>query len=453
MDQQVPGAGLPFKLLRWFSVAGFVLVAAFAAANALLLSSFLNKHLLQREAQITADFVRNILLTDGTVEFLANPGDPELRARFLESTKHFTSTREILRTNVYARDGTVLWSTDKSLVGKKFEHNEELEDALKGLLAVESGGISSDVRKKPEHVGLPADSRYFIETYIPIMRAGASEVIGVVETYKAQVALTEAIHAGYRQVWLTAGIGALALYLTLFWIVRRADQTIRQQHARLIETETMAAAGELTSSMAHNIRNPLATIRSSAELSIELRGEDNQQQARDIIGAVDRIEGWIRELLRYTRADAHAHAPVDLGAVLSAAFKDQAREFERHAIRGSVRSAAPGALVSGDTPVLAQVLHSVISNAIDATPCGGQVDGRIERIDSKWIAISITDTGHGIAPEHMDAIFRPFYTTKKEGLGLGLSLVRRSIERMGGRIRVESTPDAGTVVTLELPTA
>jgi two-component system, NtrC family, sensor histidine kinase HydH len=447
----VPGAGLPFKLLRWFSVAGFALVAAFAAANALLLSGFLTKHLLQREAQITGDFVRNILLTDGTVEYLADPRNPELRTRFLESTKHFTATRDILRTNVYARDGTVLWSTDKSLVGKRFEHNEELEEALKGELAVESGGISKEARMKPEHVGLPVDSKYFIETYIPITRAGGGEVVGVVETYKAPVALTEAIHAGYRQVWLTAGIGALALYLTLFWIVRRADHTIRRQHARLIETETMAAAGELTSSMAHNIRNPLASIRSSAELSIELRGEDNEQQARDIIGAVDRIEGWIRELLRYTKDDADVHAQVDVGAMLAAAFTEHARQFERRGLAGSVIDMPASAMVSGDAPVLAQVLHSLITNAIDATPSGGRVDGRIERKDRDWISVSIVDTGVGIAPEHMESIFRPFFTTKKEGLGLGLSLVRRSIERMGGRIHVRSSPGTGTVVSLELP--
>lgn len=448
-----PDGRRPFKLLRWFSIAGFVSIAIFAATNAHLISEFLTKHLLEREGQVTSDFVRNILLTDDSVDYLVEPANTALRARFLDSVKHFVATKDILRTNVYGRDGTVLWSSDKSLVGRKFEHNEELEDALKGQLAVESGRITSELRRKPEHVGLPVNSEYFVETYIPIMQAGSSAVVGVVEIYKAPFALTAAIRAGYRQVWATAIIGALALFLTLFWIVYRADRTIRRQHDRLIEAETMAAVGELTSSMAHNIRNPLASIRSSAELSIDLKGADHEEQAHDIIKAVDRIEAWIRELLRFTRTDAHARAPVDIGTVMAAAFEEQTQAFEHRGITGSFSSAAAGTRVSGDAAVLAQVLHSVISNAIDATPAGGRVTGTIQRTDEGRIDVSITDTGHGIAPENLEAVFRPFFTTKKEGLGLGLSLVRRSVERMGGRIRIRSTPGAGTTVSLELPAA
>jgi signal transduction histidine kinase len=451
MKPQQPGAGLPFKLMRWFSLAAFILVAAFAAGNALLISNFLTKHMLEREGQVTSEFVRNILNTDGSAEYLLKPDDPALRERFLDSSKHFVASGDVLRTNVYARGGRVLWSSDKAMIGQVFGANDELDEAFRGELAVESGRITPELRTKPEHVGLPANSEYFVETYIPITRAGGGEVIGVVETYKAPAALTEAIRAGYRQVWTAAVIGALALYLTLFGIVYRADRTIRRQHERLVETETMAAAGELTSSMAHNIRNPLASIRSSAELSIDLRGEDIEQQARDIIKAVDRIEGWIRELLRFTRTDAQARTPVDISAVLAEAFDEQAAAFERKGIGRGAASEAPAARVPGDATVLGQLLHSVIANAIDATPAGGRVSGTVRRNEEGRIEVSIVDTGHGIAPEHIEAVFRPFFTTKKEGLGLGLSLVRRSVERMGGYIRVQSAQGVGTTVTLDLP--
>jgi signal transduction histidine kinase len=453
MSQTQDDAGQPFKLLRLFSLASLVLIAAFAGGNAFLISSFLSKHMLEREGEVTRDFVQNILITDNSIGYLAEPGNAELRQRFRDSVQHFVATRDILRTNVYLPDGTVLWSSDQAMVGRKFADNHELEEALEGRLVVESGRITSELRNKQEHVGLPADSEFFVETYIPLALAEGGKVIGVVEIYKAPVALTAAIRAGHRQVWAAAGLGAVILYLTLFWIVHRADRLIRRQHERLIEAETMAAVGELTSAMAHNIRNPLASIRSSAELSLELHGESAGVEARDIIKAVDRVESWMRELLRFTRTDAGTRAHVDVGAVLRASFEETAREFERRGVDGKVVSDTPGAMVGADPAVLAHLLHSLISNALDATPAGGRVEGRIERAGGKRVAASIRDTGRGISAADLENVFRPFFTTKKEGLGLGLTLVRRTVERMGGEIRIDSTPGEGTTVTLELPAA
>jgi len=122
-------------------------------------------------------------------------------------------------------------------------------------------------------------------------------------------------------------------------------------------------------------------------------------------------------------------------------------------VDGKVVSDTPGAMVGADPAVLAHLLHSLISNALDATPAGGRVEGRIERAGGKRVAASIRDTGRGISAADLENVFRPFFTTKKEGLGLGLTLVRRTVERMGGEIRIDSTPGEGTTVTLELPAA
>ena len=452
MTTRSDSAGLPFKLLRWFSLASLVLIVAFAGGNAYLISSFLSKHMLQREAEVTRDFVQNILITDKSIGYLADPRNEELGQRFRDSTRHFVATRDILRTNVYLPDGTVLWSSDRALVGRKFADNHELEEALKGDLVVESGRITSEQRNKPEHVGLPADSEFFIETYIPLMLSAGGKAVGVVEIYKAPVALTEAIRAGHRQVWAAAGLGALILYLTLFWIVHRADRLIRRQHERLIEAETMAAVGELTSAMAHNIRNPLASIRSSAELSLELHGEAAGAESRDIIKAVDRVESWMRELLQFTRSDAGTQARVDVALVLRSAFDEIGREFERRGVTGKVSAEAPGLMVGADPAVLAHLLHSLLTNALDATPAGGSIEGRVAADGGKRVIVSITDSGRGIAAQDLENIFRPFFTTKKEGLGLGLTLVRRTVERMNGAIRVDSSPGQGTRVILEFPT-
>lgn len=443
----------PFNLLHWFSLASLAVVAAIAAVNAWLLSDFLTKRMLEREAHVTGEAVQNVLLAEGSYEYLVSPGDPGLAQRFRGSIDHFTVMKDVLRNNVYSRDKVVLWSSDAQLIGRKFADNDELDEALKGELVVNSGRITDEQRKKPEHVGLHPKSDFFFETYIPVRDREGTRVLGVVEIYKAPLELTAAIGEGRKQVWITALGGALLLYGTLYWIAWRADQTIRRQHDRLLEAEALSLVGELASSVAHNIRNPLASIRSSAELALEMKDQDCSEQARDIITTVDRVETWMRELLRFTRSEPGARGPVDALPLLRRCFEEFGVEFERHRLTGTVSSGVPVARVSADPTLLGHALHSVVANAIEATPEGGRVEGRIEAGDEGGVAICVSDTGRGISREDMDRVFRPFFTTKANGLGLGLAQVRRAVERVGGEVRIESTPGAGTTVTLELPGA
>jgi signal transduction histidine kinase len=422
-------------------------------AHALLITNFLTQRMIDREAHVTMDFVQNVLIADRSADYFVSPLDPQLAERFRSSIIHFTAMHDVLRTNAYMRDGTMLWSSDSRLIGLKFKNNEDLDEALKGELAVDAGRITDELRQKPEHIGLPRESEFFIETYIPVMNATHDRVLGVMEIYTAPVALTAAISAGHRQVWAVSLAGGLALYLTLFWIVRSADRTIRQQRDRLIEGETLAVVGELASSVAHNIRNPLASIRSSAELALEMKGENSDEQARDIIIAVDRMETWMRELLDFAHSEPGTRAPLDAAGLLNECFDDQAREFERRSLKTEVINEAPGASINADAALLGHALRSLIANAIDATPAGGRIEARITPAGAGRVAISIRDTGRGMTPAEMQHVFRPFYTTKPQGLGLGLSLARRAIERFGGTIRVDGAPGGGTIFTIELPTA
>jgi len=446
------GSRLPFNLLHRFAVASLIVIAAIAIGNGILLTDFLTKRLLDREAQVTRDFVLNVLQADGSIGYFAEPGNPQLAERFNGSLLHFNSMPDVQRINVYARDHTVLWSTDRQLIGLKFDQNEDLDEALRGELAIEGGRISQAQRDKPEHVGLHAESDFYVETYIPIQAAGNPEVLGVFETYKAPVALTAAIRDGHRQIWLTAFVGALALYLTLFWIVRSADRKIKEQHQRLVKAETMAAVGELAASVAHNIRNPLASIRSSAELALETPNASPGEQARDIMASVDRIEEWLRDLVSFALVDASPSAPVDLGQLLQHCFRKFSHEFERSGIQGEVRTGSQPASVKADRALLGHVLHILVANAIEATPKGGRITGEVTQGDGK-VELRIADTGRGVAPENLGNLFTLFFTTKPRGLGIGLTLAQRAIERFGGSIEVQSTPGVGTAFTIALPAA
>jgi signal transduction histidine kinase len=443
----------PFRLLRWFAGLSAIVIVLIAWANAWVVSSFLADHLFQREAAVSRDFVQNVLVSDGSINHLTHPDDPELQRSFYKSIEHLSKMHDVLRTNVYGRDKLMLWSTTQSLVGQRFDDNDELVDALKNELVVHAGRITPEIRPKDEYAGLSPRANYFMEIYIPVTLPGTGEVVGVVELYKAPLALTQAVQEGDREVAMAAVVGALALFLSLFWLVRRADRTMREQHTQLLEAETMAAIGELASSVAHNIRNPLASIRSAAELSLESPEDHGAESARDIIGDVDRISARITELLRLSRTGASAIQPTDMVALLQDCVADHQNTFRRRQQELVLDSQVAPAVCTVDAHLLQQVLHSVLANASEAMPDGRHCRVRVSEVPRKTIRIEVSDTGAGITPEVLKDVFRPFFTTKPQGLGLGLPLAKRIVEGFGGQMTLDSQPGVGTTVRIDLPKA
>lgn len=360
---------------------------------------------------------------------------------------------DLLRANIYKTDGTVIWSSDPQLIGHKFsDENDELEDALNGELVINPAHISEWLLEKKEHVGLDPAIKYFVECYIPVIDPKTNKVIGVVEFYRAPIALTKAIVEGKIQVWFTALASAIVLFLTLYWIVRRADATIKQQHSRLVETETLAVMGELTASVAHNIRNPLSSIRSSAELALESPGDDCAEQAKDIILEVDRIGKQISELLNFSAENTSQPTSIDLVALVERCVSEHQPAFERLRQSLKLSSSIKGRPnVSADSALLQQVFHSLLSNASEAMEAGGVCAVRISDESVDLLSIEIEDGGKGITPEIRDLMFRPFYTTKPKGLGLGLPQARKIIERFGGSIAFLDNPGKGALVKLIFP--
>ena len=443
------------NLLLRFGVASLVVIILIAVGNGALLSGYVGRIMLDREARVTMEFVQNVLRSDGSIGYFADARNAELERRFRGSIEHLVAIPDTHRINIYALDRSVLWSTDQAIIGKHFVANAELDEALGGKLVVESGTIAAAYREKPEHMGLNVSSDYFVETYIPITYAGSSQVQGVVELYKAPVALTEVIRQGQQRVWLSACLGALVLYLTLFWIVRKAHHRILDQHTRLRQAETMAALGELAASVAHNIRNPLASIRATTELGREVGTFSDKAAADDITDSVDRIEVWLRDMVNLSQVDAAQLQPVDAAHIMQACFAAAADKFTRAGVHGGVQvDAQAGALmVRADAPLLAHVLHSILNNAFEACGRGGRVSGHVGG-GGGWVRLRISDTGSGIAPQDADKLFSLFFTTKPNGMGIGLMLAKRAIESFGGNIRAENTPcGRGASFVIELPAA
>ena len=443
---QGAGGTRRFALTRWFAVVGALAIGLFGLGMGWLLTGYLATSMLVRDAALSRDFVQSIANVQQVAGFFRGPQAVPGRST-TEFFSHVAVMPDVLRANVYAPDRRVLWSSRPELIGQVFAANDELDRALRGEVVVHLD-VKGKHAPKAEHQGLGARTSGYIENYLPVFDE-LGHVVGVIELYRQPVALFAAIRSGQRLIWLGAAAGGVALFAVLLWFVRRTDQTLQDQQRRLVDAEAFAIVGELSAGVAHSIRNPLVSIRTSAELQRELTGDPDGDHA-ETMRNVDRIEHLVRTLLTYVAEPADRHASADLGAVLREASHRFAPDLQAHGKQLEVEIAADLGSVAADPVVLAQVFNSLLANSAEATDRGDRVSLHARR-DGAQAQVELRDSGSGIEPAQLQNIFKPFYTTKPRGMGLGLPLVRRIVLRLGGRIDIDSQPGEGTVVRLRLP--
>src|SRR5262249_2850546 len=178
----------PFSLLRWFSIFSFAALVIVGIAIALFLTRYLTAHMLMRDAEVSRDFIESILATEKGSDYLASRQPGEATSALDLFVEHLPSLPDMVRANFYGVDRTVIWSSDKRLVGKRFDSNDGLDEPWRGKIMVESGRVAADQRK-PEHVGLTtketeSESDRFVEESLPIRDEGRNQVIAVIELYK-----------------------------------------------------------------------------------------------------------------------------------------------------------------------------------------------------------------------------------------------------------------------------
>lgn len=459
-----------FNLLRWFSLSSFIAIAGVAIVFATGFTRFMATETMNRDAVLTAQFIHSMVETESeharflprvSLAQLIDPRvDPALygvRPQEVDPARrelldHIRLLPDLLLATIYAPDRRVIWSTNPSLLGKVFTENHELEEAFSSHLMVARGHLERAHDKKEQQF-MQEPHSVFVENYIPL-RGLRGDVVAVVELYKEPQSLLETIERGERLIWVSSALAALAVYLASFGIVRRGQAMLMRQQRRLVETETLVAIGEMSTAVAHSLRNPLATIRSSAELALDDATPAVQKNARDIMNQVDRLSGWIKDLLLYSRPQAVPFEPVALAPLIRDALAGFGSQFEKCRIQVKAELADDLPAVSGNRSLLAQALQSVLSNAIEAMPEGGVLSVRVARErEGRRLVVVISDTGKGMSPEQLALAFRPFQTSKRHGLGLGLPLVKQIMERFDGRVYLASREDVGTDVRLEFRVA
>ena len=444
----------PFNLLRWFSIVSLVAIVLVGSIVSWILTRYLTAHMLLRDAEVSRDFLESIATTEKTRDHLrpsASPPSAEAIGLFVE---HLPTLPDLVRANLYALDRTVLWSTDSQIIGRKFDHNDELDRAFAGKIVIETGSVAFD-EKKTEHLGL-ADTTsasrldYFVETYLPIRDENHEKVLAVVEIYKFPRSLVAAIDEGVFLVWTTSVISGLCLYLAFFGIVRRGDVLLREQREQLLEAETLTTIGEMAAAIAHSIRNPLASIRSAAELAREEDPRGTDECLRDIMSETDRIDSWVRTLLLVSRGSLVNAEQLDLNGLIREMLDERAGDFRRKNIELAFR-AATLPHIPGNRIMLGHALESVVSNAVQSMPDSGKLSVETRYAGNGKIQVVVEDNGAGMPAVAVRNVFRPFFTTRPNGVGLGMPLAKRILMRHGGSIALESTEGYGTKVVMTLP--
>ena len=337
------------------------------------------------------------------------------------------------------------------MLGKTFPDNDELDEAFRGELIYEKGAVEDG--DKLEHIPFRQKINWFVENYIPVIDADSSDVLGVVEIYRVPEALHESIESGRHLVWASVVAGGMFLYLTLFGIVRRAHRLILYQQKALLGQTRLATIGEMASSVAHSIRNPIASIRSSAELALEESQDPGiNESLEDIVGEVDRFDGWIRELLTFASDPGDPSGHADVREVVDTSVKGLAHRASRQSVAITTRFPDDLPPVRGEPRLLVQVVSSLMANALDAMPQGGSLSIDSSSAGSQ-VRVMITDSGFGIPAEKLEGLFEPLTTHKAGGLGIGLALARQIVSRYDGDITLRSEPGMGTTVVVELPVA
>jgi len=334
----------------------------------------------------------------------------------------------------------------------------KLGEGIAGYVAqTERPVISPDVHRDPRFQGLFDDlSGFTTHSILCVPLKAKNRLIGVLELLNKRDATDFDQEDLYIVSILANQIGIALdnarLYQKLQEKLLVTVEELKFTQSKLFQTERLAALGKLAQGVAHEVRNPVAIIGGMAHL-LEKKipaADPGQDLLREITAAALRLERMVKEIESFARLPAPYLVSTDISQVIQASLA----EFNEPLACGgiSVEVQIPPELppVPLDAYLLGQVFHHLLENALEAMPSGGKLTLTLA-LEAKSIRITIQDTGLGITAEILPLVFDPFFSTKPQGTGMGLTIAHRIMSEHKGEVRLCSTPEVGTSVDLRLP--
>jgi two-component system sensor histidine kinase HydH len=467
-----PGKDLDtFGLVKFFSLPGFVVILVFTVILTVLLTLRAQQMALKKNEdylillasnlnhQIYQQFVLPTAYEKGGRITLSDPEQSQRLDTVVRTTIHGFHVEQL---NQYDQEGVFSYSTAQLPLGKKCNDVVGVQRALAGENYFELPGYSN----LWSIIWPGSYQRQSLKAYIPFRLEDkvipqTGPVVGVIEIDQ-NISGDLAEIANFRLIILITLIVIMGLlFVVLRQIVKKAGTILerRQEEQRRLEgqlhqSERLAALGEMTAGVAHEIRNPLGIISSTAELlQARLdRYEPKNRLAQIIVEESNRLNEKVTEFLDFARPRVPNLHPCDLEVTLDRGLELLAPEIDRLSIKVTREYQLNGQPLMVDQDLLYQAFLNILLNAIQAMPQGGHLTvSTLPGPHGQGGAIRFQDDGEGIEPEALNKILNPFFTTKEKGSGLGLPIVKSIIQAHQGSLEISSAPGTGTTITITLP--
>jgi len=462
---------------------GILIIATISSG--IFLSFFMTEKFHSEALQRSIDENANFVQTKANLSLQKNDFTPENYEQKEATLSNFfkdVDTSEILRIKVWSLDGTIVYSDNKEIMGQNFADNQNFKNSLTGKTIAEI--------KKPEKPENIAEKGYsqLMEIYVPITHD--NKVSGVIEIYVSLDLVNESVKNSNEIIFvvvMTSSFTIIAVLITIYFLfskniigpITRLQEATKQiakgeldihvtpegndeiqdlahdinemskeiiiQRDKLIKNEKMKAIGELSSKIAHDMKNPLASMNHSLEI-IQRRVKDDEialKESQRANRVIKRIEHQINQVLNYVKTQPLLKEDTTILTILK-----QSLDFLSIPDNISLEIPEKDLEVRWDDTQISIVFTNIILNAIQAI---GENKGKISiRVSEKddMIKIEIENSGPNIPKKDLDKIFDLLYTTKMEGTGLGLSGCKNIIQLHKGTITVRNNP---VKFTIEIP--
>lgn len=476
-----------FPLVRYFSLISAVVVGVAMVGVTIALTQITTEQLIEQRQNANLGLTRVFSSSvwqqfRNHVQSSAGLDGDALRAHprtseLLQSVKDMMRGLSVVKVKVYSLNGNTVFSTEAAQMGSQKAGNP-------GFLSARDGHPISEFSNRAKFSAF--ENEIFdidvVSSYIPI-RDEDGRVEAIFEVYDNVTATLHKMEERGNLIIVIVGSLFVLLYLSLFLIIHRASTILKRQHSQildanekledtndqlvqrteeletaqetLVQQERLATLGELTATVSHEIRNPLAAIRSSLHLAIQKTKDLELGIDRSLERAernVVRCDGIITDLLGYASEPICDEEQIGgddwLKATLSELEVLENVEFVK-------RFSAPKAQLVIAPERIRQAVVNIVENAVQALADMPEDKTRVlivrTAIHAERYTVIFEDNGPGLDSDTVAKVFEPLFSTKSYGCGLGLATARKIIEKHGGALRFESEVGVGTKVTMSLP--
>ena len=460
----------PFQLVKFLSWSSLLIILGCSFFLIVVIGNYAKKTVMEKNREYSLLLAENLnhqiyqrftlptVLGFGRIQ-LRHEAQYEKLDQVVQSTIHGF---KVLQLRIFDLQGMVSYAMDADILGKSGLAGKAVNEAEKGEINFEV------IRKRtswwsfwPLH--LPEKS-YVLRTTYPLrtewrLSSADSEeaIIGVLQFSQDITSDYESIAYFQWMIAVIVLVSSLIIFLMLYIVILRADRNISERikekerlERQLLQNEKLASMGRMLASIAHEIRNPLGVIQSSAELLAKKSRGQAEALAR-LSGAIfeesQRLSRTVNDFLDYARPKQPKMTDLDLHELVEQAVRSVQPEMAARHIELTVDGDQP-ALVQGDSDLLYRALYNLLTNACQAMDSGGRIT---VTWDEQSKTLSILDTGPGFEANLRDRYVEPFFTTKDSGTGLGLAIVEGILQNHGAELELANAPGGGGAVRIRFP--